>query len=41
MEGPPMLNLGTHSSEYPDSYYFASQRYPQRYPSMNAAFSHD
>jgi len=32
-----MLNPGTHSSEYPDSYYFASQRYPQRYPELEGS----
>ena len=29
-----MLNPGTHSKEYPDSYYFASLKYPQRYPQL-------
>lgn len=29
-----MLNPGTHSSEYPRSYYFASLKYPQRYPEV-------
>ncbi|MFC3149773.1 NAD(P)/FAD-dependent oxidoreductase [Litoribrevibacter euphylliae] len=29
-----MLNPKTHSTEHPDSYYFASAKYPNRYPQL-------
>ncbi|MDO7644437.1 MAG: FAD-binding oxidoreductase, partial [Reinekea forsetii] len=36
-----MLNPRTHSSEHPDSYYTASRRYHQTYPTLQASIEAD